>query len=79
MLKSLFYRCAYLMAFSEYFAMKSVKVCRFKTFWVRYLARRTLLPSRCFSIHAKINKMCILLRCDVIAPALLNNFRGPWG
>ena len=41
------------------FAMESVKICRFKTFWVRILARGTLLLFRCFDIHVK---MCVLLR-----------------
>ena len=38
--------------------MESVKICRFKTFWVRIFARGTLLLFRCFDIHVK---MCILL------------------
>ena len=41
------------------FAMDSVKICRFKTFWVRIFARGTLLLFRCFDIHVK---MCVLLR-----------------
>ena len=41
------------------FAMESVKICRFKTFWVRIFARGTLLFFRCFDIHVK---MCVLLR-----------------
>ena len=41
------------------FAMESVKICRFKTFWVRIFARGTLLLFRCFDIHVK---MCVLLR-----------------
>ena len=36
------------------FAMDSVKICRFKTFWVRIFARGTLLLFRCFDIHVKI-------------------------
>ena len=40
------------------FAMESVKICRFKTFWVRIFARRTLLPFRHFSVHVK---MCVSL------------------
>ena len=38
------------------FAMDSVKICRFKTFWVRIFARGTLLLFRCFDIHVK---MCV--------------------
>ena len=34
----------------------SVKICRFKTFWVRIFARGTLLLFRCFDIHVK---MCV--------------------
>ena len=41
------------------FAMESVKICRFITFWVRIFARGTLLLFRCFNIHFK---MCVLLR-----------------
>ena len=41
------------------FAMKSVKICRFKTFCVRIFARGILLLFRCFDIHVK---MCVLLR-----------------
>ena len=41
------------------FAMESVKIYRFKTFWVRTSARGTLLLFRCFDIHVK---MCVLLR-----------------
>ena len=41
------------------FAMESVTICRFKTFWVRIFARGTLLLFRCFDIHVK---MCVLLR-----------------
>ena len=31
--------------------MESVKICRFKTFWMRIFARGTLLLFRCFNIH----------------------------
>ena len=41
------------------FAVESVKICRFKTFWVRNFARGTLLQFRCVNIHVK---MCVLLR-----------------
>ena len=41
------------------FAMESVKICRFKTFWIRLFARGTLLLFRCFNINVKI---CVLLR-----------------
>ena len=41
------------------FAMESVKICRFKTFWVRIFAGGTLLSFRCSDIHVK---MCVLLR-----------------
>ena len=47
------------------FAMKSVKICRFKTFWMRIFARRTFFPFRCFSIHGKMCVFwtyCILLK-----------------
>ena len=37
-----------------FFAMKSVKICRFKTSLLRIFARRTLFPFRYFSIHVKI-------------------------
>ena len=40
------------------FAMESVKICRFKTFWVGIFARATLLLFRCFNVHVKI---CVLL------------------
>ena len=33
------------------FAMESVKICRFKTFWVKIFARGTLLLFRCFDIQ----------------------------
>ena len=39
------------------FPMESVKICRFKIFWVRIFARGTLLLFRCFNIHVK---MCVL-------------------
>ena len=35
-------------------AKESVKICRFKTFWVRIFARGTLLLFRCFIIHVKM-------------------------
>ena len=41
------------------FAKESVKICRFKTFWVRIIARGTLWLFRCFNIHVK---MCVSLR-----------------
>ena len=39
--------------------MESVKICRFKTFWMGIFARGALLLFRCFNIH---DKMCVLLR-----------------
>ena len=41
------------------FAVESVKICRFKTFWTSIFARGTLLLFRCLNIHAK---MFVLLR-----------------
>ena len=41
------------------FAMECIKICRFKTFWVRIFARGTLLLFRRFNIHVK---MFVLLR-----------------
>ena len=41
------------------FATEFVKICRFKTFWVRIFARRTLLLFRCLNIYVK---MCVLLK-----------------
>ena len=41
------------------FAVKSVKICRFKTFWMSIFARGTLLLFRCLNIHVK---MFVLLR-----------------
>ena len=35
------------------FAMESVKIGCFKTFWSRIFARDTLLLLRCFSAHAR--------------------------
>ena len=41
------------------FAVKSVKICRFKTFWMSIFARGTMLLFRCLNIHVK---MFVLLR-----------------
>ena len=41
------------------FAVESVKICRFKTFWMSIFPRGTLLLFRCLNIHAK---MFVLLR-----------------
>ena len=41
------------------FAVKSVKICRFKIFWMSIFARGTLLLFRCLNIHVK---MFVLLR-----------------
>ena len=41
------------------FAMESVQICRFKTFWMSIFARGTLLLFRCLNIHVK---MFVLLR-----------------
>ena len=35
------------------FAVESVKICRFKTFWMSIFARGTLLLFRCLNIHVK--------------------------
>ena len=35
-------------------AVEFVKVCRYKTFWIRIFARRTFLLFRCYSIHVKV-------------------------
>ena len=51
----------------SFFAMESVKICRFKTSLVRIFARRTLFPFRYFSIHVK---MCGLLTCSDIKMGL---------
>ena len=36
------------------FAVESVKICRFKTFWMSIFARGTLLLFRCLNIHVKM-------------------------
>ena len=41
------------------FAVESVKICRFKTFWMSIFARGILLLFRCLNIHVK---MFVLLR-----------------
>ena len=41
------------------FGVVSVKICRFKTFWMSIFARGTLLLVRCLNIHVK---MFVLLR-----------------
>ena len=43
----------------QIFAVESVKICRFKTFWMSIFARGTLLLFRCLNIHVK---MFVLLR-----------------
>ena len=40
------------------FAVEFVKVCRYKTFWIRIFARRAFLLFRCYSIHSKL---CVLV------------------
>ena len=47
----------------SFFAIESVKICRFKTFWVRIFARGTSLLFRCFDVHVK---MCVLLTYSAI-------------
>ena len=46
-----------------FFAMKSVKICRFKASLVKMFAQRTLFPLRYFSIHVK---MSVLLNYSAI-------------
>ena len=41
------------------FAVESIKICRFKTFWMSIFAWGTLLLFRCLNIHVK---MFVLLR-----------------
>ena len=41
------------------FAMESVKIYRFKTFWISIFARGTLMLFRCLNVHVK---MFVLLR-----------------
>ena len=41
------------------FAVESVKICHFKTFWMSIFARGTFLLFRCLNIHVK---MFVLLR-----------------
>ena len=36
------------------FEMESVKICRFKTFWMSIFPRGTLLLFRCLNIHVKM-------------------------
>ena len=36
------------------FAVESVKICRFKTFWMSIFGRGTLLLFRCLNIHVKM-------------------------
>ena len=46
-------------AFRRAFAVEFIKICRYKTFWVRIFAPRTFLLFGCPSIHVK---MCVLVR-----------------
>ena len=39
----------------SFFAMESVKICRFKASLVKIFARRTLFLFRYFSIHVKMS------------------------
>ena len=48
---------------TEFFAMQSVKIGRFKTSLVGIFARRILFPFRYFSINVK---MCVLLTYSAI-------------
>ena len=41
----------------SFFAMESVKICRFNTSLVRIFARNTLFPFRYFSIHVKMRSL----------------------
>ena len=50
-------------ALAIYIRDGSVKICRFKTFWVRIFAPRTLLSFRYFSIHVKL---CVLMTYSAI-------------
>ena len=40
------------------FAVEFVKVCRYKTFWIRIFARRAFLLFICYSIRSKL---CVLV------------------
>ena len=40
------------------FAVEFIKICRYKTFWIRIFAPRTFLLFRCCCIHVK---MCVLV------------------
>ena len=46
-------------AIQRSFAVEFIKICRYKTFWMRIFAPRTFLLFRCCSIHVK---MCVLVR-----------------
>ena len=41
------------------FAVEFIKICRYKTFWMRIFAPRTFLLFSCCSIHVK---MCVMVR-----------------
>ena len=41
------------------FGVEFIKICRYKTFWMRIFAPRAFLLFRCCSIHVK---MCVLVR-----------------
>ena len=44
-------------AHGDSFAVEFVKICRYKTFWMRIFKRTTFLLFRCYSIHVKL---CVL-------------------
>ena len=56
-LENEFKRCVYLGAYVEYFAIKGVKMCGFKTFWMRCFVRRTF--SCCLDISEYVLK-CVV-------------------
>ena len=41
-------------ALGESLAVEFIKICRYKTFWMRIFVRRTFLKFRCCSIHVKL-------------------------
>ena len=54
MLEIEFKLCVYRATNNQFFAMKPVKICRFKASLVRIFARRTLFPFTYFNIHVKM-------------------------
>ena len=46
-------------ALGESFAVEFIKICRYKTFWMRIFVRGIFLLFRCCSIHVKL---CVLVK-----------------